>query len=103
MPGRARGSGLLVMEVVLWFQLSQRPFAVDGVLLTWAPPERLVERVAARSGLAAHDVARRLAAQGDWERWTAQADRVLNTDCDLAELERRVRVLLPALLAAPAP
>ncbi|MCB9515032.1 MAG: dephospho-CoA kinase [Candidatus Krumholzibacteriia bacterium] len=100
---RARGSGLLVMEVVLWFQLSQRPFAVDGVLLTWAPPERLVERVAARSGLAAHDVARRLAAQGDWERWTAQADRVLNTDCDLAELERRVRVLLPALLAAPAP
>jgi len=93
------GEGLLVMEVVLWFQLIQRPFAVDGVLLTWAPRERLVERVVARSGLDPVAVGQRLDAQGDWERWTAQADRVLNTDCELPELERRVRMLLPGLLA----
>ena len=93
------GQGLLVIEVVLWFQLVGRPFAVDGVLLTWAPQERLIERVAARSGADAAAIARRLSAQGDWERWTAQADRVLNTDCSLDELQRRVRALLPALLA----
>jgi dephospho-CoA kinase len=94
------GQGLLVIEVVLWFQLAARPFAVDGVLLTWAPRERLIERLTARSG--GGDVAafaRRLSAQGDWERWTAQADRVLSTDCSLTELERRVRALLPTLLA----
>jgi dephospho-CoA kinase len=94
-----RGQGLLVIEVVLWFQLARRPFAVDGVLLTWAPRERLIERVATRSGQDPAAIARRLGAQGDWERWTAQADRVLNTDCTLAELERRVRALMPSLLA----
>lgn len=96
---QAGGQGLLVIEVVLWFQLAARPFAVDGVLLTWAPRERLIERVATRGGVDAAAFARRLGAQGDWERWTAQADRVLNTDCSLAELERRVRALLPTLLA----
>lgn len=95
---RESGQGLLVMEVVLWFQLSARPFAVDGVLLTWAPPERLIERVGKRGGEGAAAAVRRLRAQGDWEQWTAQADRVLNTDCPLAELERRVRSLMPTLL-----
>ncbi|MBM4119116.1 dephospho-CoA kinase, partial [bacterium] len=76
---RQRGQGLLVMEVVLWFQLAARPFAVDGVLLTWAPPARLIERVAKRGGAGAAAAVRRLRAQGDWEQWTAQADRVLNT------------------------
>ena len=45
---RARASGLLVVEVVLWFQLSERPFAVDGVLLWWGGQQFKRDVVAAR-------------------------------------------------------
>lgn len=94
---RAGGKGLLAVEVVLWFQQRDEPFPVDGTLLVWAPKEVLVERVTGRSGLGREEVGRRLDSQGDWDQWTGRADRVLNTDCDLVELERRVRALWPAL------
>lgn len=94
---RRSGAGLLLMEVVLWFQQETSPFPVDGTLLVWAPRQRLLERVVGRSGLDPEEVARRLDSQGDWDRWTGEADRVLNSDCDLDELERRVRAMLPSL------
>ncbi len=94
---RGRESGLLAVEVVLWFQQQDEPFPVDGTLLVWAPRETLVTRVTGRSGLAPEEVGRRLDSQGDWDRWTGRADRVLNSDCDLAELERRVRALWPVM------
>ncbi len=94
---RESGTGLLLMEVVLWYQQEHRPFPVDGVLLTWAPRERLIERVVGRSGLEAAEVARRLDSQGEWDRWTGEADRVLNTDCELPQLAEKVRALIPIL------
>jgi dephospho-CoA kinase len=95
---RERGHGLLVMEVVLWFQQERAPFPVDGVLLTWAPKERLVERVAGRGSVSPAEVQRRLDSQGNWEDWHGRADRVLNTDCDLVTLRRRVHELYMAIV-----
>ena len=94
---RAGGGGLLLMEIVLWYQQESAPFPVDGVLLTWAPRERLVERVVGRSGLDPAEVGRRLDTQGEWDRFSAEADRVLNTDCELDQLAERVRTLIPLL------
>ncbi len=91
------GRGLLVMEVVLWFQQAEAPFPVDGVLITWAPREVLIERVTHRSELDPAEVARRLDSQGDWDSFSGRADRVLNTDCDLDTLRERVRSFYRAM------
>ena len=66
------GKGLLVMEVVLWFQQVAPPFPVDGVLLVWAPRETLIARVMERSGSERAEVLRRLDAQGDWSAGTPE-------------------------------
>ncbi len=94
---RAGDEGLLIMEIVLWYQQASPPFPVDGILLTMAPRKRLIERVTSSRGLAAFEAERRLDSQGEWHRWTAGADRVLDTDCDLSELTRKVRALMPLL------
>jgi dephospho-CoA kinase len=96
---RKTGKGLLLMEVVLWYQQEHQPFPVDGVLLTWAPRERLIERVVGRSGFDPEEVASRLDSQGDWDRWAGKADRVLNTDCEMTQLAERIRAMIPALTA----
>jgi len=100
---RQSGSGLLVLEVVLWFQQEDPPFAVDGVILVTAPRELLLARAAARGRLDPEELERRLAAQGDWERWRQRADRVLDTDCSREELEARVKRLHVSLLAEEDP
>jgi len=92
-----RGRGLLVMEVVLWFQQEAIPFPVDGVLLAWAPRDVLIARVLGRSSLDPDEVAKRLDSQGDWDEWHAEADRVINTDCDLETLRSRVLALYRVL------
>ncbi|MBN2171532.1 MAG: dephospho-CoA kinase [Candidatus Krumholzibacteriota bacterium] len=98
---RREGTGLLVLEVVLWLQQRAVPFAVDGVLLTWAPEPVLLGRVARRDGLGAEEARARLAAQGDWPALKGRADRVLETDCPRDVLRDRVRDLYRDLVREP--
>jgi dephospho-CoA kinase len=88
---------LLILEIVLWFQQKKIPFDVDGVLITRAPRKVLLERVATRSSLTGDEVEVRLESQGDWGRWFPRADRILETDCPLEVLRKRVRALYRAI------
>jgi len=86
---RKEPGGLLILEIVLWMRLDPAPFPVDGVCVTRAPVERLIERAVGR-GLTKEEARARLRAQGAWEDWGSRADILLDTDCSMESLRETV-------------
>jgi len=104
---RRRKSGLLLLEIVLWMKLDPPPFPVDGVLVTVAARDVLIERAMERDACTRAEAEARLAAQEGWENWPEKAGAVLRTDQPFESLREEVisyyRAWVPSNEAGPRP
>lgn len=98
---RRRGVKLLVLEVPL---LVEVPLAlkagqpslsdeVDEVWITVAPETTVIRRLKARSGMSEEQTLARIRSQLPAEERAKRADVVIDTDCPLDELKKRIREL----------
>jgi dephospho-CoA kinase len=95
---RRQGERVAVLEAALlieadWVDLT------DEVWLTLAPPAVAAQRLMERSGLSREEAKARIASQLSNEERLEHADVVIDTDCSLAEVGRRVDELWEGLMA----
>jgi dephospho-CoA kinase len=95
---RRQGERVAVLEAALlveagWVDLT------DEVWLTLAPPAVAAQRLMARSGLSREGAEARIASQLSNAERLEHADVVIDTDCSLAEVARRVDELWEGLMA----
>jgi dephospho-CoA kinase len=69
----------------------------DRVWATYAPREVCLQRLRERDGITGSEASARFAAQMDPEEKARRADSVINTQCPLEELRRRVADLVRSL------
>ena len=95
---RRQGVHVAVLEAALlieadWVDLT------DEVWLMLVPPAVAAQRIMERSGLSADDAEARIASQLSNEERLEHADVLIDTDCSLAEVARRVDELWEGLMA----
>jgi len=95
---RRQGVRVAVLEAALlieagWVDLT------DEVWLMLVPPAVAAQRIMERSGLSADDAEARIASQLSNEERLEHADVLIDTDCSLAEVARRVDELWEGLMA----
>jgi dephospho-CoA kinase len=95
---RRRGVRVAVLEAALlieagWVDLT------DEVWLTLVPPAVAGQRLVERDGFSQRDAEARIASQLSNEERLKHADVVIDTDCSLAEVARRVDELWEGLVA----
>jgi dephospho-CoA kinase len=97
-------NAIVVVESAVLFEAGQdRRF--DKMVVAWCRPEQQVERYRSKSGLAAEDIERRMAAQMPSDEKKSRADFVFDTSGTLEETERQVEAVFAQLqtLAAAQP
>ena len=95
---RRQGVRVAVLEAALlieagWVDLT------DEVWLMLVPPAVAAQRIMERSGLSADDAEARIASQLSNEDRLRHADMIIDTDCSLAEVARRVDEFWEGLMA----
>jgi dephospho-CoA kinase len=90
---RERGEKLVVVDAPLLVETGWTGL-VDEVWVTEAPPEIILRRVSARSGLDEAAISARISAQADGAERRRYADVVLDTARPLSEIEKQVNSLL---------
>ena len=95
---RRQGVHVAVLEAALlieadWVDLT------DEVWLMLVPPAVAAQRLMERSGLSAEDAEARIASQLSNEDRLRHADMIIDTDCSLAEVARRVDEFWEGLMA----
>jgi dephospho-CoA kinase len=95
---RRQGVRVAFLEAALlieagWIDLT------DEVWLTLVPPAVAAQRLMDRSGLSRDEAEARISSQLSNEERLAHADVVIDTDCSLAEVGRRVDELWEGLMA----
>ena len=95
---RRQGVRVAVLEAALLIEAGWVDLA-DEVWLTLVRPAEAVQRLMARSGLSREEAEARIAAQLSDQERLEHADVVIDTDCSLAEVARRVDELWDGLMA----
>jgi len=83
---------VVVLEAAILIEASWTSL-VDQVWVTTAPMEVVVERLRSRNGLSREQVLARVQSQMPTEERVKHADVVVDTDCPLAEVPKRVAAL----------
>ncbi|HAV10819.1 MAG TPA: dephospho-CoA kinase [Dehalococcoidia bacterium] len=94
---RAQGKKAVILEAALFFEAEWEPM-VDQIWVAYAPREKAVKRVKANRGMTEDDALSRLQAQMPMKEKMARADAVIDTDCSLKDLKRRVGYLWEQLV-----
>ena len=89
---RKADTRIVVLEAALLIEAGWMPF-VDQVWVTTAPEAAIVRRLKSQRGLEEEQVLARLQAQISSKEKAKRADVVINTDCSLDELRKRVTEL----------
>ena len=87
-----QGIEVVILEAPLLIEAGWNRLA-DEVWVTVAPESTILERVEKRSHLSREEIAARISSQLAQTDRLRQADAVINTDCSLKELERKVKEL----------
>ncbi len=95
---RQQAVGVAVLEAAILIEAGWADLA-DEVWLTLAPPAVAAQRLIARSGLSQQEAEARIASQLSNEERLEHADVVIDTDCSLEEVARRVDELWDGLMA----
>ena len=95
---RRQGERVAVLEAALLIEAAWIDL-VDEVWLTLLRPAVAAERLMERSGLSREEAEGRIASQLSNEERLEHADVVIDTDCSLAEVARRVDELWEGLMA----
>ena len=95
---RRQGVRVAVLEAALLIEAAWVDLT-DEVWLTLVPPPVAAQRLMARSGLSREEAEARIASQLSNEERLEHADVVIDTDCSLAEVARRVDELWESLTA----
>lgn len=95
---RRQGVRVAVLEAALLIEAGWADLT-DEVWLTLAPPAVAAQRLMERNGLSREEAEARIASQLSNEERLEHADVVINTDCSLAEVARRVDELWEDLMA----
>ncbi|HEX78092.1 MAG TPA: dephospho-CoA kinase [Dehalococcoidia bacterium] len=93
------GVRVVVMDTPLLFEAHWTPL-VDEVWVTYAPQEKVVERLRRRSGLSESEVRERLGHQMSPEEKARRGNRVIDTGAPLAEVKAQVEKLWRELMAS---
>ncbi len=89
---RQQGTKVVILEASLLLEADWTPL-VDEIWVTTAPEATVLKRLEQRSGTSQAESLTRIRSQLPSEERVRQADVVINTDCDLAELRSRVKEL----------
>jgi len=95
---RQAGIRVVVLEAALLIEADGLKHLVDQVWVTTAPEAAIVRRLKSQRGLKEEQILARLQAQMSSEEKAKRADVVINTDCSLDELRKRVTELRHNLL-----
>lgn len=95
---RQAGIRVVVLEAALLIEADGLKHLVDQVWVTTVPEATILRRLKSERGLKEEQVLARLQAQMSSEEKAKQADVVINTDCSLDELRKRVTELWHNLL-----
>jgi len=95
---RQAGIRVVVLEAALLIEADGLKHLVDQVWVTTAPEATIVRRLKSQRGLKEEQILARLQAQMPQEEKAKRADVVINTDCSLDELRKRVTELWHNLL-----
>ena len=95
---RQAGIRVVVLEAALLIEADGLKHLVDQVWVTTAPEATIVRRLKSQRGLKEEQILARLQAQMPQEEKAKRADVVINTDCSLDELRKRVTELRHNLL-----
>jgi dephospho-CoA kinase len=95
---RQAGIRVVVLEAALLIEADGLKHLVDQVWVTTAPEATILRRLKSERGLKEEQVLARLQAQMSSEEKAKRADVVINTDCSLNELRKRVTELWHNLL-----
>ncbi len=95
---RRQGERVAVLEAALLFEAGWVDLT-DEVWLTLLRPAVAAQRLMERSGLSQQEAEARIASQLSNEERLEHADVVIDTDCSLAEVARRVDELWEGLMA----
>ena len=95
---RRQGMHVAVLEAALLIEAGWVDLA-DEVWLTLVAPAEAAQRLMARSGLCREEAEARIASQLSNQERLEHADVVIDTDCSLAEVARRVDELWESLMA----
>jgi dephospho-CoA kinase len=95
---RRQGVRVAVLEAALLIEAGWVDLA-DEVWLTLVGPAEAAQRLMARSGLNGEEAEARIASQLSNQERLEHADVVIDTDCSLAEVARRVDELWDGLMA----
>ena len=95
---RRQGVRVAVLEAALLIEAGWTDLT-DEVWLTLAPPAVAAQRLMERSGLSREEAEARIASQLSNEERLAHADVVIDTDCSLTDVARRVDELWERLMA----
>jgi dephospho-CoA kinase len=95
---RRQGVRVAVLEAALLIEAGWVDLA-DEVWLTLVGPAEAAQRLMARSGLSREEAEARIASQLSNQERLEHADVVIDTDCSLAEVARRVDELWEGLMA----
>lgn len=90
---RQAGIRVVVLEAALLIEADGLKHLVDQVWVTTVPEATILRRLKSERGLKEEQVLARLQAQMSSEEKAKQADAVINTDCSLDELRKRVTEL----------
>ncbi|MBI4299579.1 MAG: dephospho-CoA kinase [Chloroflexi bacterium] len=95
---RRKGVKVAVVEAAILIEANWTSL-VDQVWMTAVPEDTAVERTVKRSGLSDEQVRARVRSQLSNAERARHADVIIDTNCDLAEVERKVAALWGQLLA----
>jgi dephospho-CoA kinase len=95
---RRQGARVAVLEAAILIEADWVDLA-DEVWLTLVRPAEAAQRLMARSGLTREEAEARIASQLSNQERLEHADVVIDTDCSLAEVARRVDELWDGLMA----
>ncbi len=89
---RRQGTRVVVLEAPLLLEAGWTSL-VDEIWVTVAPESKVLKRLQERAGLSAPEALARIRSQMPSEERAKHADVIIDTDCDLAELKSRVKIL----------
>ena len=93
---RNQGVSVVVLEVALLIE-AKWTANVDEVWVTVASEDTVIQRIGLRSGFTEEQTRARIRSQMSTEERVKQADVVLNTECELSQVEAEIRILWESL------
>jgi len=93
----AKVTGPVVYTIPLFVETTS-PLRFDHVVTVSAPEQVRVERLVKERGMTAEEAKARIASQASDQDREAAADRVIDSDCTLEELENRARTVFEAIV-----